>query len=78
MGNEAIRGMNNFMDGPVAAIFSQENPFKLYKQIEASRTKAPARGGEIAPEDIVLEARATNLKPGPVVENSKRLESPHP
>jgi Ribosomal protein L10 len=66
-GNEAIKGMDNFMDGPVAAIFSQENPFKLYKHIEASRTKAPARGGEIAPEDIVLEARATNLKPGPVV-----------
>ncbi len=64
---ESIRRMEDYMDGPVAAIFSQENPFKLYREIEASRTKAPAKGGEIAPEDIILEAKATSLKPGPVV-----------
>ena len=67
MNNETIRGMENYMDGPVAAIFSKENPFRLFKEIEASRTKAPAKGGEIAPEDIILEAKPTNLKPGPVV-----------
>lgn len=67
MNIETLKQMDNFMDGPIAAIFSQENSFRLYKEIEASRTKAPAKGGEIAPEDIVLEAKATNLKPGPVV-----------
>lgn len=67
MNLEAIRGMENYMDGPVAAIFSKENPFRLYREIEASRTKAPAKGGETAQEDIFLEAKATNLKPGPVV-----------
>ena len=64
---ESIRGMENYMDGPVAAIFSKENPFKLFKEIESSRTKAPAKGGEISPEDIILEAKPTNLKPGPVI-----------
>ncbi len=67
MNIETLKQMDNFMDGPIAVIFSQENSFRLYKEIEASRTKAPAKGGEIAPEDIVLEAKATNLKPGPVV-----------
>jgi large subunit ribosomal protein L10 len=67
MNIETLKQLDNFMDGPVAAIFSQENSFRLYKEIEASRTKAPAKGGEIAPEDIILEAKATNLKPGPVV-----------
>ncbi|MCL4447305.1 MAG: 50S ribosomal protein L10 [Thermoplasmatales archaeon] len=67
MNSDAIKGMEDYMDGPVAAIFSQENPFKLFKEIESSRTRAPAKGGEIAPDDIVLEAKATNLKPGPVV-----------
>lgn len=64
---ESIRGLEDYMDGPVAAIFSKENPFKLFREIESSRTKAPAKGGEISPEDIVLEAKPTNLKPGPVV-----------
>jgi large subunit ribosomal protein L10 len=67
MNIEAIKGMENYMDGAVAAIFSKENPFRLFKEIEGSRTRAPARGGETAQEDIVLEAKATNLKPGPVV-----------
>jgi large subunit ribosomal protein L10 len=67
MNIESIRGMEDYMDGPVAAIFSKENPFKLFKEIESSRTKAPAKGGEISPEDIILEAKPTNLKPGPVV-----------
>ncbi len=64
---ENIRQMEEFMDGPVAAIFSHEDSFKLYKEIEASRTRAPAKGGETAQEDVLIEAKATNLKPGPVV-----------
>ncbi|MGC8561839.1 MAG: 50S ribosomal protein L10 [Thermoplasmata archaeon] len=67
MNIKEIKGMENYMDGPVAAIFSKENPFKLFREIESSRTKAPAKGGEIAPEDIILEAKPTSLKPGPVV-----------
>jgi len=62
-----IKEMESYMEGPVAAIFSQEDSFKLFRDVEASRTRAPAKGGEIAQEDIVLEAKATNLKPGPVV-----------
>lgn len=64
---KSIRDLENYMDGPVAAIFSQETPFRLYKEISSSRTRAPAKGGETAPEDIILEAKATSLKPGPVV-----------
>lgn len=67
MNIEAIRGMEKYMDGPVAAIFSKENPFKLFREIESSRTRAPAKGGETAPDDIILEAKPTSLKPGPVV-----------
>jgi large subunit ribosomal protein L10 len=67
MNIEAMKGMENYMDGAVAAIFSKENPIRLFKEIEGSRTRAPAKGGETAQEDIVLEAKATNLKPGPVV-----------
>lgn len=67
IGIENITEMESYMDGPVATIFSKENSFKLYKEIDASRARAPAKGGETAQEDVFLEAKATNLKPGPVV-----------
>ncbi|MCL4413053.1 MAG: 50S ribosomal protein L10 [Candidatus Thermoplasmatota archaeon] len=66
-GIQNIRGLEEHAEGPVAAIFSMENSFKLFREIQNSRTRAPAKGGEIAPEDVILEAKPTNLKPGPVV-----------
>ncbi|MEM0346929.1 MAG: 50S ribosomal protein L10 [Thermoplasmatales archaeon] len=63
----SLKEMEVYMDGPIAAIFSNEDSFKLFRDIEASRTRAPAKGGEIAQDDIIIEAKPTNLKPGPVV-----------
>lgn len=71
-----IKGLEEHAEGPVAAIFSKENSFKLFREIQNSRTKAPAKGGEIAQEDIVLEARPTNLKPGPVVGDLQKAGIP--
>ncbi len=64
---ENITGLEEHSEGPIAVIFSNESSFKLYKEIQNSRIRAPARGGETAQEDIVVPAKATNLKPGPVV-----------
>jgi large subunit ribosomal protein L10 len=63
----SIEGLEEHSEGPIAIIFSNESSFKLYKEIQNSRMRAPARGGEIAQEDILVPAKATNLKPGPVV-----------
>ncbi|MEM0128199.1 MAG: 50S ribosomal protein L10 [Thermoplasmatales archaeon] len=63
----SLKAMEEYMEGPIATIFSNEDSFKLFRDIEASRTRAPAKGGEIAQEDIIIEAKPTNLKPGPVV-----------
>jgi len=43
------------------------NPFKLFKQLDATKTKMPARGGESSPEDIEVKAGDTPFKPGPIV-----------
>src|SRR5207245_9443998 len=43
------------------------NPFRLFKELEATKTRAPARGGEIAPEDLWVRAGETTFKRGPVV-----------
>ncbi|HJJ89430.1 MAG TPA: 50S ribosomal protein L10 [Methanocorpusculum sp.] len=50
-----------------ALIFSDGNPFKLFKSLEQTKTKRSAKAGEIAPEDIIVSAGPTSFKPGPIV-----------
>ena len=55
------------IDGQTALIATKMNPFRLYKRLEQSKSKAPARGGEVAPEDIKVYKGETQFKPGPIV-----------
>ncbi len=55
------------IEGQTAVVTADINPFRLFKELEATKTKAPARGGEIAPEDLWVRAGETPFKPGPVV-----------
>lgn len=55
------------IDGQTALIATKMNPFRLYKRLEQSKSKAPARGGEVAPEDIRVYKGETQFKPGPIV-----------
>jgi large subunit ribosomal protein L10 len=55
------------VDGQCALVTSSLNPFRLFKQLDATKTKMPARGGEVAPDDIEIKAGDTPFKPGPVV-----------
>jgi large subunit ribosomal protein L10 len=61
------KGLTRFISGHSAVIFSNDNPFKLYKQLEKTKTKMAAKAGETAPEDIVVEKGPTSFKPGPIV-----------
>ncbi|MFZ0005708.1 MAG: 50S ribosomal protein L10 [Methanoregula sp.] len=61
------KGLVKFISGHSAVIFSNDNPFKLYKQLEKTKTKMAAKSGETAPEDIVIEKGPTSFKPGPIV-----------
>jgi large subunit ribosomal protein L10 len=55
------------VDGQCAVVTSDLNPFRLFKQLDRTKTKMPARGGESAPDDIEIKAGDTPFKPGPVV-----------
>ncbi len=57
----------NYINEESAIIASNLNPLELYKLIESARTRAPAKGGEIANDDIVIKKGETNFKPGPIV-----------
>jgi large subunit ribosomal protein L10 len=50
-----------------AILASEGNPFALYQEFLKTRSPTPARGGELAPNDIVVPAGTTSFKPGPIV-----------
>lgn len=64
------------IDGPTAVITTKMNPFRLYKKFADSKSKAAARGGETAPEDIWVYKGDTPFKPGPVVGELQRSGIP--
>jgi large subunit ribosomal protein L10 len=55
------------IEGQTAVVTADINPFRLFKELEATKSRAPARGGEVAPEDLWVRAGETPFKPGPVV-----------
>ena len=55
------------LHGQVALIGTDDNPFGLYRQLEASKTPAPIGPGEVVPNDIVIPAGDTGVDPGPFV-----------
>jgi len=62
-----VKNLTKYLSGHSAIIFTNDNPFKLYKQLEKTKTKMAAKAGEKAPEDIVVPAGPTSFKPGPIV-----------
>ena len=62
-----IQKLTDFVDGQIAFFFTDMNPFRLFKKMEGTMAKAPAKGGEISPEDITIKKGDTPFKPGPIV-----------
>ncbi|MCD7781922.1 MAG: 50S ribosomal protein L10 [Methanosphaera sp.] len=64
---EDVEGLIDYIDGQPAMVFTEMNPFKLFKILEDSKTEAPAKAGSIAPADIVVPAGDTSFPPGPIL-----------
>ncbi len=62
-----VKALGDFISGHSAIIFTNENPFKLFKKLEKTKTKMAAKPGEKAPEDIIVEKGPTSFRPGPIV-----------
>ena len=56
-----------------ALIFTKDNPFALYKTIKKNKSKAPAKGGQLAPFDLIIPAGPTPFAPGPVLSELAQL-----
>ncbi|TKX81900.1 50S ribosomal protein L10 [Halorubrum sp. SD626R] len=62
-----VEELTQYVSGQVALIGTNDNPFGLFKQLEASKTPAPINAGEVAPNDVVIPEGDTGVDPGPFV-----------
>ncbi|QLH82913.1 50S ribosomal protein L10 [Halosimplex pelagicum] len=65
--DDGLEDLTGYVSGQVGLIGTNENPFGLYQQLEASKTPAPINAGEVAPNDIVIPEGDTGIDPGPFV-----------
>ncbi|MCS5527547.1 MAG: 50S ribosomal protein L10 [Candidatus Poseidoniales archaeon] len=64
---ESLETMMENAAQPVLVHSSNLNPFQLFNELEKTRTGRSAKEGDIAPQDIVVEAGETDFAPGPIV-----------
>ena len=72
----SVESLKDHAEGQSALIFTNENPFKLFKLLEKTKTKMAAKPGETAPEDVVVPKGPTSFKPGPIVGELQQVGIP--
>ena len=73
---EGLENLKEIIAGQSAIIATDINPFRLQARMKQTRTKAPAKGGETATEDIKVTAGDTPFKPGPIVGDLQKVGIP--
>lgn len=72
-----IKGMDKVMealDGQRAFMFTNMDPFKLFLALDKSKIYLPAKGGDVATDEIVIPAGNTGIPPGPVLSEFKEAK----
>jgi large subunit ribosomal protein L10 len=66
-----IESLSNELEGQCALMFTNISPFKLNLIFSQNKVLLPAKGGDIAPREIVVPAGNTGIAPGPVLSEFK-------
>lgn len=67
---DKIKGLDQLREqvrGMPALLLTNDSPFKLAKVLKKSKSSAPAKGGQTAPNDIMVPAGPTPFPPGPIM-----------
>ncbi len=64
---EGIRELKEHLKGMPALLLTNNSPFKLAKTLNKSKSSAPAKTGQTAPNDILVSAGPTPFAPGPII-----------
>lgn len=63
----SLKPLLDHVEDQTAVLAAEGNPFALSRELFETRSPTPARGGELAPRDILVPAGTTSFKPGPIV-----------
>lgn len=66
-GNKQLEALTKYYEGNSALLFSDKDAFELSGFLEDNKSPAKAKAGQIANEDITIEAGPTELLPGPAI-----------
>jgi len=62
-----IKKLEDYMKEQPTFIFTEMNPFELFRYIKENKTSAPAKAGDVAPKDIVVNKGNTGFPAGPAI-----------
>lgn len=62
-----IKELEKYIKGMPALLFTDQNPFALFKLIKKNKSNAPIKAGQKAPNDIIVQAGPTSFSPGPII-----------
>ena len=71
-----VKDLIEYVSGPVAFVFSEQDPFVLSKFLSENKAAAPAKGGQTSPKNIVVPAMNTGVAPGPFISELAGLKIP--
>ncbi len=64
---KGIGQMKDNLPGMPMVIFTNDNPFKLYRILASKKSSAAAKPGQVAPKDLTIPAGPTPFPPGPII-----------
>ena len=67
LSEEELESLLNGVRLPMLVHSDTMSAFQLYAELDKTRTGRPAKGGDIAPDDIIIEQGPTSFPPGPIV-----------
>jgi large subunit ribosomal protein L10 len=70
------KDIKNYVNKNTGFIFTNMDSFRLCKLLERGKAPAPAKGGEIAPQDIVVPKGDTGFPPGPMIGELQKVGIP--
>lgn len=71
-----LEKLKESVGGQCAMVATDMNPFRLFRQLETTKTASPAKAGQIAPMDIVVPKGPTPFAPGPIIGDLQKIGIP--
>ncbi len=72
-GVKGFKHLQDILAGQVAVLTTNSPPSATYEKLSRTKQKSAAKGGEVAENDIIIEAKETSFPPGPMVSEFQKV-----